>query len=132
MRHSDPSSPEAWMARARSDLALARLPASDVILLEDLCFHAQQAAEKSIKAILISHGIPFPKTHSIERLIDLLPTDIPRPADLEESSRLTVYATVLRYPGLSPVSEDKYRNAVRLAEAVVKWAEDILKEADAL
>ncbi|MDI6793295.1 MAG: HEPN domain-containing protein, partial [bacterium] len=34
-------------------------------------FHAQQTAEKSIKAILIWEGIKFRKTHDLSELIDL-------------------------------------------------------------
>lgn len=131
-RSNGPSSPQAWMTRAHCDLALARIPAVDGIALEDLCFHAQQAVEKSIKAILIFKGVPFPKTHSIERLIGLLPSDIELTTDLEQSPRLSIYATALRYPGMTPVTEEKYREAVRLAEAVLDWAEDILKQSGAL
>lgn len=40
--------PREWLNRARSNLALARAK-SPGIYLEDLCFHAQQAAEKAIK-----------------------------------------------------------------------------------
>ncbi len=53
-----PDSPLEWLNRARSDLELARSLKPDVYL-EDLCFHAQQAAEKAIKALLIHHGTPF-------------------------------------------------------------------------
>ena len=126
----DPDSPATWLSYAKSDLALATLPAPQGVMLEMLCFHAQQAAEKSIKAILIWRAIPFPKTHSVEHLIDLLPADIPRTPDLVASSQLTAYAVIPRYPGFEvPVSEERYRDAVRLAEAVVKWAEETLKPA---
>ena len=123
----DPGSPASWLRFARSDMALARQhPAGDV-LPETLCFHAQQAAEKSIKAVLVHRGIPVPKLHSIERLIDLLPSDVPRSADLIASAQLTDYATVFRYPGEeSPVSDEEYEEAVRLAEAVVAWAQESL------
>ena len=123
----DANSPAEWMRYAKSDLQLARTPKGDEVLLESLCFNAQQAVEKSVKAVLVSCGISFPKIHSIERLIDLLPADIPRPSDLISSARLSAYATVFRYPGVASVSEEKYREAVRLAESVVKWAEDILR-----
>ena len=123
----DPDSPATWMEYARSDLELARLPAPHGIMLEMLCFHAQQAAEKSIKAVLVMRGIPFPKVHSIEHLIDLLPADIARTSDLISAARLSAYATIFRYPGMeAPVSEEKYREAVRLAESVVTWAEGII------
>jgi HEPN domain-containing protein len=47
-----------WLVYARSDLELARRGKSPAILLETLCFHAQQAAEKALKAVLIHLGIP--------------------------------------------------------------------------
>jgi HEPN domain-containing protein len=45
-----PGSAEDWLARAEGDLALARAPLPQGAFYEDLCFHAQQAAEKAIKA----------------------------------------------------------------------------------
>jgi len=123
----DAGSPEAWLRYARSDLALARQPASADVLREALAFHAQQAAERSIKAVLVHFAVPFPKTHSIERLVDLLPADVPRPPDLLASARLTAYATVYRYPGQEePVSPDQLDEALRLAEAVYAWAQGLV------
>ena len=126
-------SPADWIYRANSDLALAKSPASDAIALEDLCFHAQQAAEKSIKAVLLAGGIPFPKTHNLDALIDLLPSGVPLPPEDVQVLRLTEYAVTTRYPGMDePVTEEEYREAVRLAESVVKWAEDLLSKSGAV
>ncbi len=62
-----------WLARARSNLKRAELDRQDSdIFLEDLCFDAQQAAEKALKAICIHLGVAFPKTHSLVYLIDLI------------------------------------------------------------
>ncbi len=120
----EPGSPAAWLTYARSDLALARAPVGDEVLRETLCFHAQQAAEKSIKAVLIHCAIPFPRVHSIERLIDLLPESARRTPELIGSAILTAYATTFRYPGDEELtSEDQYQEALWLAEAVVVWAE---------
>ena len=60
-----PGGGEDWLRHARSDLALASAvgPVGD-ILAETLCFHAQQAAEKALKAVLVHVGIEFPRTHS--------------------------------------------------------------------
>src|SRR5690348_2286412 len=71
--HPRPESPNTWLQRARSDLALGRaaLETPDV-LLEDACFHAQQCAEKALKALLMHRQIPFPRTHVVETLLDLL------------------------------------------------------------
>jgi hypothetical protein len=57
----DAGSPEAWLRYARSDLALAGQSASADVLREALAFHAQQAAERSIKAVLVHFAVPFPK-----------------------------------------------------------------------
>ena len=115
------------MIFAHSDLALARAEREQYVVLESLCFHAQQAAEKSIKAVLVSKGIDFPRTHSIEALIDLLPPEMPRAPDLVAAASLSDYAALFRYPGFDEVvTEEDYDEAVRLAECVVKWAEEIL------
>ena len=66
-----PDDPREWLNRARSNLsrAKARIPE---VYLEDLCFDAQQAAEKAIKALLIKKGVAFPYVHDIAHLLALL------------------------------------------------------------
>ncbi|TAK34671.1 MAG: HEPN domain-containing protein [Chloroflexota bacterium] len=119
--------PEDWLRYAQADLALARVPLPVGAMYELLCFHAQQAVEKSVKAVLINFGIPVIKTHVLERLIDLLPPEIARPPDLIGSARLNAYATVARYPGeVEALTEADYREAMRLSEAVVAWARGIV------
>ena len=54
-----PTDPREWLNRARSNLALAKSNAVEV-LLEDFCFEAQQAAEKAIKAVFIRRAVSFP------------------------------------------------------------------------
>jgi HEPN domain-containing protein len=123
----DADSPQAWLRFAESDLALALATMDDRVLFENLCFHAQQAVEKSIKAVLVRNGIAFPKTHNIERLLDLLPPSVERTQALLASRGLSGYATIMRYPGVAePTSEAEYRNAVELASAVFDWAKEIV------
>jgi len=106
--------PQSWLRFAESDLALAEATGDDRVLYENLCFHAQQAVEKSIKAVLVLRRVAFPKTHSLELLVDLLPPDVARMEALLESRALSGYATVLRYPGATePATEKEHRNAVR-------------------
>ena len=63
----------AWMQRARSDLQLGRAALDTKgVLPEDAAFHAQQCAEKALKALLLHREVAFPKTHAIEVLLDLL------------------------------------------------------------
>lgn len=68
-RHA--SNPREWMNRARSNLAIAKNRIPDVYL-EDLCFDAQQAAEKAIKAVFVARGIEFPFIHDLTRLLAIL------------------------------------------------------------
>ncbi len=126
--HVEPGSPEDWLRHAWSDLELARVGQNSRILLEDLSFHAQQATEKAIKAVLVSRSVSFPRTHNIRTLIDLLPKSIEMPEDTAGAAKLTDYAVLSRYPGeLEPVTQEEYVDALRIAEAVVRWAQGILK-----
>ena len=60
-READPTDPLSWLARAKSNLRLAELGGSQTgIFLEDLCFDAQQAAEKALKAACVHHELDFP------------------------------------------------------------------------
>lgn len=125
MPHEDhfSGSPADWLRYARSDLELAGIIRPDEVLFEGLCFHAQQAAEKALKAVLIAKGIPPPKTHNIRILLDLLSQVIVVPREIEDSAGLTDYAVTSRYPGdFEPVDEDEYKEALRLAKTVVIWA----------
>lgn len=96
--------------------------------LEDLCFDAQQAAEKAIKALLVKKGVAFPYVHDIAHLLDLLEqTGVQIPDPVRRAEDLTRYAVVTRYPGVAePVTESHYREAVASAEAVVRWAGEVI------
>ena len=124
----EPGEPGDWLRHAWSDLELARTRRNSKILLEDLCFHAQQTAEKALKAVLVFNSVPFPKTHNIRTLMDLLPEGLNLPEEARGAASLTDYAVLTRYPGvLEPVTEEEYIEAIRIAEAVVHWAEKKVK-----
>ena len=56
-----PDDPREWLNRARSNLVRAKnqIPGA---YLEDLCFDAQQAAEKAIKAVMTEVDCSTPLT----------------------------------------------------------------------
>ena len=122
-----PDDPREWLNRARSNLVRAKQQAAGVYL-EDLCFDAQQAAEKAVKALLIARGLEFPYVHDLVRLLSLLgDAGLSVPASVWRAEELTRYATTARYPNAgAPVSEAQYADAVEIAEAVVGWAEESL------
>jgi HEPN domain-containing protein len=122
-------SPQDWLLHANSDLELARTGKSPGVLFETLCFHAHQAVEKAIKAVLLVHKVPIIKSHNIGALTKLLPENIKRSPAIKEAASLTDYAVLSRYPGdLEPVTEKEYRAAIELAEKVVVWAERSISE----
>jgi HEPN domain-containing protein len=122
-----------WLKRAKSNLEIARAgKSSKEILYEDLCFDAQQATEKCLKALLIKLNKPFPKTHSIGLLLKFIEEKgIEIPDDVNKSKILTDYAVDTRYPGIyEPVSEEEYKTALKLAENVFGWANKIIKSSE--
>ena len=119
-----PDSAAEWRNRAHSDLRLARARIEGVYL-EDLCYHAQQAAEKALKALFISRGWRFPYVHDLADLVTRLEAGgIGIPATVRDAVALTEFAVSGRYPALDePVSEAEYQTALARADAVVLWVE---------
>jgi HEPN domain-containing protein len=103
---------------------LAKVPLPIGVLYEDLCFHAQQAAEKAVKAVYRVKRHEFRYTHDLSDLLaGLARHGVPVPEGIREAVTLTDFAWEARYPGpAEPVSEHEYRRAVALAEKVVEWA----------
>ncbi len=126
----DPTRPQTWLLRARSNLRRAALgPQHPEVFLEDLCWDAQQAAEKALKALCLHQSIAFPKTHSLVRLMDLLEgTGLDIPSEIKETDVLTRYSVETQYPGLEEeVTEVEYQIALHLATSVVEWAEKVIE-----
>ena len=122
-----PDDPREWMNRAKSSLAIAKSRIPDVYL-EDLCFKAQQAAEKAIKAVMIKRGVDFPYVHDLARLLTLLKeADESIPDVVGQARKLSRFATVTRYPMDQAVTEQHYLEALATAEAVIRWAEERIR-----
>jgi len=121
----------AWLDRAKGNLARARQPKPEEGFWEDLCFDAQQAAEKAVKAVLALYALDFPRTHQIGELLEILRRaghDLTE--ELARADRLSEYAVTTRYPKAAhPVDEVEYRQAIQLAEGVVRWAESVVRGA---
>lgn len=110
---------ESWLDKAGSDLRATEvlLPAEQIDP-STVAFHAQQAAEKYLKSLLVRHQVPFPRTHDIGKLLELAETVEPGiEAELATAAALTPYAVEFRYPGEQLEREDA-RNAVDLAREV--------------
>jgi len=110
-----------WLRYAREDLEVAETIIEHEQAPRVACFHAQQCAEKAIKASLIFLGIGFRKVHDLEVLSQELPDDWTLSKDPERLSWLTVWAVEPRYPGdLPEATEDDANTAVDQAREILK------------
>ena len=129
MKFDESDNPHAWIKRARSNLLLAEKGGTlKDILLEDLCFNAQQAAEKALKAVCVAKKIVFPKTHSLVRLFDILEENgIEISEKVKDGDILTQYAVQTRYPGWAEeITRDEYVEVLELAARIVFWADTFI------
>lgn len=124
-----PGSPAQWITHAESDLRLGRLGVDDPLVLRaQVCFHAQQAAEKSLKAVLLSQKIEFPYTHDLKGLLRIAETNgVTVPSAVQEAAHLTPYAVETRYPGdWMEITESDVQEALQIAEHTILWAKNML------
>ncbi len=126
-----PASPDEWLTHALSDLKLGKLGQKNKgILRQQICFHAQQAAEKAFKAVLLYRKVDFPLTHDIEELMDIFDkAGILLPSDFQNAGILTPYAVETRYPGYwDEITEKEVSEAIKLASKIVTWSKKYITE----
>jgi HEPN domain-containing protein len=124
-----PGSPDEWMDHAESDLRLAQLATGDAsIRREQVCFHAQQAAEKAIKAVLLFRQVEFPLTHDIEALMELAEeSGLSLPDAVGDAGLLTPYAVEARYPGSwMDITASDVQEAIETAKRTLQWAKGLI------
>lgn len=112
------------LALADRDIkAFRRLASAMDIEDASVGFHAQQAMEKCLKAVLMHHGIEFRRTHDLAELLDLLTDNrLPLPPYSESLDELNPYAVEFRYGLVEPQKLDRAK-AEKMLVAVRAWAE---------
>lgn len=119
-----------WLSLADEDLKLASyalgLGAQSPYRL--IAYHAQQCAEKYLKAFLVYHKVDFPYTHNIRRLLEFCAELTTWPQKLTNAEELTPYAITARYPGEDEqVTEAEAKRAIELAQQVKEQVRKALK-----
>ena len=109
-----------WVEKAEHDLLNIRnnLAASD-IPWDTVCFHAQQCAEKYLKALLVCRRVEVLRTHDLRLSLQRVPTDLLLAVDVSRVLRLNRYTIEARYPGdWEPITPQEGESAVAIAQEV--------------
>lgn len=118
-----------WLAFAREDLAVAQSGLEQDHPPRIVAFHAEQAAEKAVKAALIAHGIAPPTVHDVAELLLRLPEDSAVRAVDVDADALTQAAVKARYPDTAiEVTPERAEQAVRDAAILVAAAATTIGE----
>ena len=111
---------QGWLRKAEGDLRASEHLLS--LKQEDYfasAFHAHQAAEKFLKALLVRHQIPFRKTHDIQQLLQLASrTDLSIKEELASAATLTPFGVEFRYPGEEIADIETAKEALQQARSV--------------
>jgi HEPN domain-containing protein len=112
-----------WTGKAEEDyhLALAAMRQKKYPAYGGVCFHAQQSAEKYLKAFLVRHQIRFGKTHELGELCQsCIDVDGTFNLIVDPVLLLNPYAVDVRYPGIH-ATEDDAREAVAAMKEVRRF-----------
>jgi HEPN domain-containing protein len=109
-----------WVQKAEGDMNTAQreFAVQDEPNHDAVCFHAQQCAEKYLKARLIEAGLPVMRTHDLEILLNqLLPFEAGLVVLLQAVRILSAMAVEVRYPGMA-ADEDDAAEALRSSKKI--------------
>ncbi|NMF86271.1 HEPN domain-containing protein [Nodosilinea sp. P-1105] len=114
--------PDAWFTKAEADLRAAELLLKTANpLLDIVCYHAQQCAEKYLKGYLILRSVSFKFVHELVYLTRLCVDQDPAFSEIIDiASELQDYATGVRYP-----DDDLDEPTFQEAERAVNFAKEI-------
>lgn len=120
-----------WILKANEDLlVVSKLTEFEFIATSSVCFHCQQAAEKFLKAFLISRGVDIKKTHNIEFLLAEC-SDFDSDFSEIDPKNLSDFGVDVRYPGdmYTPSIKETIEHkeiAFRIKKVVEKKLDDLL------
>ena len=110
-----------WLRYAEEDLTTAEtLLRSPHVIPRHVCWFAQQASEKALKAILVFLQIDFPRTHDLDALRNLVPDSWQFKEACPDLASLTQWAVEARYPGDWPTATNAEADTA-VEQARIVW-----------
>jgi HEPN domain-containing protein len=110
-----------WL-KGKSDLANAQMCLDAGLALDTACFHAQQAAEKCLKAHLTLNRMDFPYMHNLAALVEMCKSrDDSFEAIMKPAQLLTPYAVEARYDDDFWPDQETTREAVLQAKVMLDF-----------
>jgi HEPN domain-containing protein len=118
------------LEKAKDDeILLEEIISNERVRNEIIGFHAQQASEKLLKALLMAKNIPYRRTHDLTELIDLLGDNgIRVPESLMEIRTLSPFAVDFRYDYIPEEEEEPFdrKRALEMVRMLRNWIEKML------
>ena len=121
-----------WMVIARDDLETAQFlfDGKRPVPIEIVCFHAQQASEKALKAVLQMNDLNIPRTHDLVELLRMTGKFVNEMHGMTTAcSELSVYGVVIRYPGRPDLDVSDANSAIISATYIVDSCLSVLRAA---
>ena len=120
------------LGKAANDITSAEVILASGLVFDSVAFHAQQAAKKSLKALLAAEDVVYPRTHDLERLLTLLQPVVPTAQELVEDLVLVSPITMdVRYGEAPEPEPEEAASALEAAKRVHQFAEQTIAEREA-
>lgn len=119
---------QALLQKAANDLVAARATLATGEALDTVCFHAQQAVEKSLKALLALHDVEYPWRHDLGELLELVKPLAPDIVPYEDQIiGMTPFAVQIRYDAEFETTPEKADGAVSTAAEIYSVISSIVE-----
>lgn len=121
----------ALLSKAANDLVAAEATLPTGRALDTVCFHAQQAVEKCLKAILAVHHIEYPWRHDLSELVGLVKPLAPKVIPYEDQIiRMTPFAVAIRYDEEFEPTLDEASEALEAAKEIHRLSSSIVERGE--
>lgn len=119
-----------WIEKADEDFGFATTGIEYTDYFSQICFHFHQAAEKYLKAFIITNKLEFRPVHNLIELLEICRQRDPKIEDIKEARHyLNPFYIDTRYPVHWPTNYTKETalKAKDSASEIREWVKNFLK-----